>query len=63
MYSSKQLDGREFMFIRIGALHEVLDLLLITVTTVLCDAHRHGNITLYPASAYSYLSIRNKIKP
>lgn len=54
------------MFIRIGAMHEVLDL-LITVTKVVCDAHRHGNITgnitLYPANTYSYLSIRNKIKP
>lgn len=54
------------MFIRIGTMHEVLDL-LITVTKVLCDAHRHGNIsgniTLYPANAYSCLSIRNKIKP
>ena len=43
-------------------MHEVLDL-LITVTKVVCDAHRHGNITLYPANTYSYLSIRNKIKP
>lgn len=54
------------MFIRFGAKHEVLDL-LITVTKVLCDAHRPdsitGSITLYPAYAYSYLSIRNKIKP